>query len=199
MIEHIENKFLKIETKYDILSKSFDESKTKMDLLKEDIENKEKARIILNDVAEKTQTKFVKTVETLVTSALKAVYEKDIQFRFIFERKRNKIECRPAIFENGYFYDIKDGRGGGMVPVISFALRVVLLLLSKKRIRKTIILDEPVKANLSGDMLEKAFMMFEDISKRMGIQLIIITHYRFDADKVFEIGQRNGVSYVELS
>jgi DNA repair exonuclease SbcCD ATPase subunit len=67
------------------------------------------------------------------------------------------------------------------------------------RLRNTIILDEPMRF-LSDDYQEQASKMLKEISDRMGIQFIIITHEQTlseYADKTFQVKLRKGISKVE--
>jgi DNA repair exonuclease SbcCD ATPase subunit len=66
------------------------------------------------------------------------------------------------------------------------------------RNRNTIILDEPLK-NLSADLQEKGSAMLKEISKRLNIQFIIVTHEETltaYADRVFKVRMNKGVSYI---
>ncbi|KKK86498.1 hypothetical protein LCGC14_2762610, partial [marine sediment metagenome] len=67
--------------------------------------------------------------------------------------------------------------------------------------RNVILLDEPLK-NLSQNMQDKASMMLKELSNRLGIQFIIVTHedtLTEYADRVFRVRQsKKGVSYVKV-
>ena len=91
-----------------------------------------------------------------------------------------------------------DASGGGAVDVAAFALRVASWSMQHPRSRATIILDEPMRF-LSTDLQPKASEMLKQLSEKLGLQFIIITHEEEladEADKVFEIRQRKGVSEV---
>lgn len=150
---------------------------TKVEVLKTKSENHTKARWILSEVAKETQKSFQTKVETLVTSAIRAVFEeRPFQFKLIFEQKRNKFECRPVVMEGDNEYEPKDELGGGIIDIISFAFRVVLWHLENPRSRNLFVLDEPMKFVGKGDLLMRAGRMIKEISHRLGFQIIMVTH-----------------------
>ena len=149
----------------------------KVETLKADSERYTKARWILAEIAKETQKNFQVKVESLVTSAIRAVFEeRPFQFKLIFEQKRNKFECKPVIVEGDYEYEPKDELGGGIIDLISFAFRVVLWHLENPKSRNVFVLDEPMKFVGKGDLLMRAGRMIKEISHRLGFQIIMVTH-----------------------
>lgn len=187
-IEEINREFSEIKARKKILQQNLDSLLDKTLSEKEQVELKVKARWVLTEVATLTQKRFKEKVETLVTMAIKSVFDRPFQFFLEFERKRNKMECRPEIKElvNGKYrtFDPTEDMGGGIIDIISFALRIVLWNLEKPRSRNVIVLDEPMK-NL-GKMVSLAGQVLREISHKLDFQLIIITH----EDELIEIADR---------
>ena len=107
------------------------------------------------------------------------------------------MECEPVIFENGNEFVPKDDMGGGILDIISFALRIVLWGLETPKSRNLIILDEPFKQ--CGKLITKACQMVKEISKMLGVQIIMVTHSDelIDiADKSWHVQYTNGMSIV---
>jgi len=191
--------YLKYKTERDFYRKELKNVNKSKKRLKRNIKEEKDVLLIFQEVAAKTQTKFTETVEKLVTMALQDVYDKNFRFKLILERKRSKIECRPTIKEGKFEYDLKTEKGGGLIPIISIAMRIVLWQLMPNRTRNIFILDEPIKCNLGGEMILKTFAMLKSISEKMGVQIILVTHHedlKDIADKVFEVRQENGISYI---
>lgn len=163
-----------------------------------------KAKWVINEVVKSTQETFKRRVEKLTTMAIRSVFDKPYEFKLKFEIKRNKPECRPVIVEDREeFDDLKFDKGGGLFPIISFALRVVMWSLQKPQSRNTLILDEPLKGAVGhdGDLLTKTAMMFKEISSKLGLQLIIITHeplFIEIADRAWRVTNSRGQSRVEM-
>jgi len=155
------------------------------------------ARWVFSEVSQLTQDRFKKHVESLVTMAIRAVFDRPFTFELVFEWKRNKMECRPIIMENGNEFDPENDMGGGIVDIIAFALRIVLWSLESPRSRNIIILDEPFR--FVGDYAALAGKMLKEVSHMLGIQFLMITHEEElaeIADKAYKV-VHNG-QYSEL-
>jgi DNA repair exonuclease SbcCD ATPase subunit len=88
--------------------------------------------------------------------------------------------------------------GGGAVDIAAFGLRLSLWTLPEKRTRGVIVLDEPFRF-LSKDLHAKAGQAIKELSARLGLQFIIVTHentLQESADKIFRVEKRRGVSKV---
>jgi len=158
-----------------------------------------KARWVIAEVVKLTQERFKQRVESLITMVMRSVFNRDFEFELIMERKRNKLECRPIIKENGYEFDPKFDRGGGLIDVVSFAFRLVLWNLEKPKSRNVFILDEPFRFIGKGSMLEKIGKMLKELSEKLIFQIIMITHEKqleSIADKVFYVSYDKGKSCI---
>ena len=154
------------------------------------LENCQKARIIVQTVAEQTQKKIEYHISNLVSMALASVFPEPYEFALRFVQRRNKTEADLLFMKDGNEGDPVDISGGGALDVASFALRVAIW--SIKPTRNTLILDEPGKF-ISRDLQEKFSGMIKHLSTKLGIQFIIVSHVpeiQESADKVFEI--KNG-------
>ena len=158
--------------------------------------NTEDAQRILQLVAQQTQQELEYHVSELVTLALSAVFDDPYEFAIDFEIKRGKTECGLSFIRHEESMNPLDASGGGPVDVTGFALRVSLWALERPRIRPTIVLDEPFK-HLSRNLQPRACEMLKQLSAKLGLQFIMITHSAAlieAADKVFEVDmvQRDG-------
>ena len=143
------------------------------------IDNLNEASWIISEIQKAVQQKSKEKIENLVTMAIKSVYDRPFGFELRFERKRDKMECQPLIYEivNGekeYYDDPENELGGGIVDICSFALRIVLWTMETPRSRNVFILDEPGK-NL-GQLITSFGQMLREISHKLNLQFIIITH-----------------------
>jgi DNA repair exonuclease SbcCD ATPase subunit len=92
-----------------------------------------------------------------------------------------------------------DSNGGGIVDMISIALRVAILEIhSDPRINGPIILDEPGK-HVSEDYVEKMALFLKYLSSHFNRQIIMVTHQQSLSelsDKSFQVLINGGVSCV---
>lgn len=159
-----------------------------------------KARFVITEVTRLTQERFKQRVEFLITMIIRSVFDRDFKFELIMEKKRNKLECRPVIKENGNEFDPKFERGGGLIDVISFAFRIVLWSLEKPRSRNVFVLDEPFRF-IGREMLKKVGKMLKKLSEKLNFQIIMITHEKAledIADKTFYVRYKDKKSFIRI-
>ena len=194
-------RYERLKTKKETLETILELAKDGLLSTEEEYDNHNKARWVLTEVAKATQERFKERVESLTTMAIQSVFDRPFKFILEFERKRNKLECRPIVMEGDNEHVPKDDMGGGIIDVISFALRVVLWSLQQPKSRNTLILDEPMKYVGKGDLLDRAGVMLREISHKLGIQLILVTHEPLlaeIADVAYSVEHKNGKSVVSL-
>lgn len=166
--------------------------------MRQDLTRHEKAREIIREVGLKTQQQLQYHISDITSLALEAVFEKPYELKAEFVQRRNKTECDLLFVRDSLVIDPISATGGGAVDVASLALRIASWSMNRPHSRNVIILDEPLRF-LSSEYREKASAMIKEISEKLGLQFIIITHdptLTSYADKVFEVKIRKGVSQV---
>jgi DNA repair exonuclease SbcCD ATPase subunit len=94
--------------------------------------------------------------------------------------------------------DILDSTGGGAGDIVSFFLRVALLVISGKR--RLLILDEPFKG-VDAERKPIALQVLKELTEDLGIQVICVTHDQkivAIADQVIKVRKDDGKSFVEV-
>jgi len=158
----------------------------------------EKAREIIREVGLQTQQQLQFHISDVTSLALESVFNDPYQLKVDFVQRRNKTECDLKFVREDSELDPLTASGGGAVDVAAFALRIASWSMAHPRTRATIILDEPLRF-LSADNQEKASRMIKELSQRLGLQFIIVTHestLASYADRVFEVSIRKGKSKV---
>lgn len=145
---------------------------------KQDIEL---ARVLIREVGFKTQEQLQYHISDITSLALSAVFEDPYELKVAFVQRRDKMECDLTFTRAGVELDPLNSSGYGAVDVASLALRVASWSMQRPRKRNTIILDEPLKY-LSEDMQVFAGKMIKELSDKLGIQFIIVTHEPLLAD-----------------
>lgn len=178
------------------------EQKTECDAMKKSLElhldNLLKAREVVSKVAQATQEKIEYHISNLVTMALASVFPDPWKLQLRFVERRNKTEA-DLIFIKGdnETDDLLNAGGGGPADIAAFALRIALW-----RIRETapiMILDEPMRF-VSRDLQPKVSALLKELSDKLGIQFIIVSHIPElceCANKIIEIENVNGESIIE--
>jgi len=162
----------------------------------------EEAQTIIQNVAQITQKELEYHVGELVTLAMAAVFEDPYALDVEFVQRRGRTETDLWFSRDGSQVDPMTASGGGAVDVASFALRVALWSLAPKRTRPTLVMDEPLKWLKGGELPEKGARMIKEISERLGLQIIMISHIPDQiegADRRIGVSMRSGVSQLNAS
>lgn len=197
MIEKYRDKLNQTKGKVSALKQEADDYTLKEEENRNRILALEQALVFVQDVAQKTQEQLVLHIQDVVNTALDTCFPDEYEFNLVFEIKRNKTEARLVFMKNGFEIDPMEASGGGVVDVASFALRIAAWSLGKTN--NVICLDEPMKF-LSRDLQPRAGEILQEISKKLGIQFIMVSHVADiiqSADRVFEINLNKGASMVK--
>lgn len=118
-------------------------------------------------------------IESLVTKCLQYVFNTDIKFEIEIEELRNKA--------NAEFYVITEyddmmirtkpelSRGGGVVDIVSLALRIAFLQIHKPPIDGPLLLDEPAK-HVSDEYIYNLGDFLQQTSEMFNRQILMVTH-----------------------
>ena len=177
-------------------------------------EKKEKIQKDMNDINKETDSllelkDFLMSVSanyrdqlcnlftSLVTEALTSIFEKDIRFNIKLYSYRNEPAIDVSVIENNLEVDPQKSCGGGLNDIISFVIKIIFIYLKKSS--RIIILDEPLKF-LSRDYIEQSSNFIHDISKRMNIQIILVSHkpdLEVSCDKLITIEKNENRSIIK--
>jgi len=168
--------------------------------LKRDLQRHEEARIIIQEVGQRTQEQLTFHLSDITSLALAAVFPDPYELQVNFVQRRNKSECDLLFKRNENELDPMDASGGGAIDVTAFALRVASWSMKTPHNNNVIILDEPLKW-VSAEYQEAASSMIKEVSNKLNIQFIIVTHndvLASYADKTFKVikNTKTGVSKV---
>ena len=195
--ENIKLKISDLKTEKDFKVKYLEQEKNKLINLNQELKWATEARIIIQQVALKTQQKLEQRFNQLITNALQIVFPDDnLEFKLTIVRRRNKTECDIDWYENGRL----DGTvGGGVKDVSAFAARIAFWSLNKKA-RPIFFSDEPMKYLHSESYQENFSEMVKMLSTKLGLQHIIVSDqpglygdkkFIVEKGKVREIERRN--------
>jgi len=199
LLNNLENKLKELnkevgslEGQRDLLLSSIDDNQDKVNRLKIAKEQHLKAVEILNLVQKTTRDNIKESFEIVVTHALRYIYSDDYSFELDFNRRGNlgTMDFNIKTPEFTESASPEDTSGGGVLDICALALRMVLLEVSTPKVEGCIILDESLK-HLSKDYLYRASQFLNEINKKLGRQIIFITHQQEfidNAEHSIEIG-----------
>lgn len=158
------------------------------------------AQQILQESAKLTQEHLQYRIGKLVTLAMESVFDDPYRLEILFENARGRTQASVHFMRGDEAVSPLDASGGGAVDVAAFGLQVSLWTLQNPRTRPVLFLDEPLKFLKGGGLPEKGAAMLQDISHKLGIQIIMVSHAPEliqHADKVFQVTKTRGISTVK--
>lgn len=159
----------------------------------------EEAIEIVKVVGLKTQQRLQYEISEITTMALDTVFDDNYILSAEFVERRGKTECDLLLKTDEMAIDPLSASGGGVVDVLSFALRVAAYSMQRPKVRPVLLLDEPF-THLSDQLLPKACLLLKRISEELKVQLVIITHSEIlmdSADTIFQVSKKKGVSQIK--
>lgn len=162
----------------------------------------EKVRILLQQSADHARRQAKEQLETTVTRALQFVFGSSFRFEIeLTEHGGNPSAEFYVVTEwDGKIIRNKpqDARGGGVVDLLSLALRIAMIESMQPRIEGPIILDEPGK-HMSEDYVVPFIELIKSLGETFQRQIVMVTHntdLTESADAAFYVRLNQGRSEV---
>jgi len=198
-LSDVKEKVVKLRATHDVLSAQKRKRERSIQDLRRYSAHVDEAQVVLQTVAQQTQSELEYHISELVTLANESVFDDPYTMKVQFVLRRNKTEADLLFERDGHFINPMDASGGGAVDVAAFALRISLLSLQTPKSADVLILDEPFRF-VSRSLQERASKLLKEISEKLGLQMIIVTHEPTlveHADRVFTVTQKNGISNIQ--
>ncbi|MEE9214905.1 MAG: hypothetical protein V3U54_08945 [Thermodesulfobacteriota bacterium] len=164
------------------------------------IQTHENASIFLQTLSDETRQMIINKMSNIVTDALKQVLDKNLAFEMQLSTERNQVDIKFLVKDTtmNKSYEILNSFGGGLADIVSFPLRVSLLLKWSPQLSRVLIMDETFKAV---DVTNQAFLgeFIRQLSEKLRLQIILVTHsseIASKAHKQFKVNNAKGVSTV---
>jgi DNA repair exonuclease SbcCD ATPase subunit len=163
--------------------------------LAEERNNLERAQAFLQKIAQDTQNQLRFHIKDIVQLCLDTVWPGEVEFDIKFEIKNGRTGAELVFLVDGEEVDPMEADGGGLVQVAAFALRIAVWTLGTTR--NSIVLDEPFVA-LSDNLQPLAAEVIKELSDKLGLQFIMVTHRKEltgIADRIFEVNRKRVGEY----
>lgn len=135
------------------------------------------AQTIIQQTAKLVQEAAHRQFATIVTRCIAAVYKEPYEFRIEFVRKRGRTEAKLQFYRDGELFNPLLESGGGVVDVAAFALRLATILLSRPKLRRVMILDEPFK-HVDKSHIGRVAALLHSLVEELDFQFLVVTHQR---------------------
>ncbi|SJZ31206.1 AAA family ATPase [Selenihalanaerobacter shriftii] len=174
--------------------------KIKVESLTESIDTFEQTRILLQKTSKYAREQARQQIESLVTKALQYIFGPKFSFEIEIEEKRGRPHIDFYVVSSYEDRRLKNNpqtaRGGGIVDVVSLALRIAILESYHPKVAGPIVLDEPAK-HVSDEYLVNVAQFLKHVNQLFSRQVIIVTHKNHLSeigDEAFRIELEKGIS-----
>ncbi|RKD34500.1 ATPase [Thermohalobacter berrensis] len=154
-------------------------NKNELGKIKEELDLLEKVNVLLQKTSEYAREQAKKQIESLVTNCLQYVLDTNVEFKIEIEELYGKPNAEFYVISKYENQEVKtkphQSRGGGIVDIISLALRIAFLQIHKPLIQGPIILDEPAK-HVSEEYIFNVAEFLKQVSEMFNRQIIMVTH-----------------------
>ncbi|WP_017727394.1 ATPase [Halalkalibacterium ligniniphilum] len=195
-------KWLRLDANRQLLLTQRNERQEQLERFQETKDTYEKARVLLQQSAEYAREQAKQQIETLVTNALQYVFGPLFFFQIEIEEQGNKPVAEFYVVTEYEGIRVKtkpqDSRGGGVVDIVTLALRVALIETVQPSLSGPILLDEPGK-HVSNEYAHYLYEFLKSLSTMFGRQILMITHNQHLAesgDRAYYVEIRDGISEI---
>jgi DNA repair exonuclease SbcCD ATPase subunit len=203
-VRGLTDKYQRESGQLELLQTQFKDKQSELQQAQEDIEVWKQVQVLLGKVSEFARRQLQKRIQDTVSAALQAVFEReDITFEIDMHSINNKPSADwKVVSQIGNTFvtgDPYDSRGGGISDVVSLALRLSLLELSRPKPEGPILLDE-VGKHVSKEFAANVAQFIKQYAARTNRQIVLITHQEElanVADVSYKISQYEGISEAE--
>lgn len=178
-IEELKRFVSREEGKRDKILEQLNENKAEGVKIQSNLELLEKVSILFQKTSQFAREQAKIQIETIVTKCLQFVFESNVKFVIEIEELRGKANAEFYVVNEIDDMIIKTkpelSRGGGVVDIVSLALRIAFLQIHKPGIQGPLILDEPAK-HVSEDYIFNVGDFLRHTSEMFNRQVIMVTH-----------------------
>ena len=200
-IKELEKYYTSKKTRMEVMLEETETLKKRREEVQNNIDLLQRVKLLLQESAVYARELARRQIEAMVTHALQFTFGPELEFKVELTERRGQPEADFYVVSKYGGFEVKntpqDSRGGGVVDVISLALRISLLHASRPAIPGPLLMDEPGK-HLSEQFLPNLAQFLKVVSDT-GRQVIMVTHNTYltgAADTVYNVTLEGGKSLV---
>ena len=160
-----------------------------------------KTHAALESIEEALRGGFIAYIEELVSYGISLVFSKKREFKIYYRTRASVPVVDFKIVSDYGESDIYEAQGGGVVNVVSFLLRLILLVHSNPPLARIMFLDESFR-HVSPEYVPAVAQLMKELCARMEMSFVMISHqpaFLDYADRIYELDQRDGVTQISLT
>jgi len=165
------------ELSYDIKAHKslLDSSRLELETSKEQMATLEKAGETLKQIGEHKKKATIEMFERVVTMAVKEVFGFDYRFSIEVSTEKKVLTKFKLLQKDGLELDIMSSCGGGVVDVVAFVLKALMLASIRPQREPIMFLDESF-AHVSSEYVPRVAFLLQSLSKQLNMRFLLVTH-----------------------
>jgi DNA repair ATPase RecN len=184
IVKKFYDKYFYYETNKNILIKEIEEINNKIEKNQKHLVNIEKAVEVIKYLINIKQDKVIEVIEKYVTLSLKKLYDDSYEFKIIKRKMKNKYNIEFKIHNGEYkgFLPLKMTQGRALGEIVAIVIQILFVyFFSKMGYNKMFVVDETI-SGFSSVNHEKVGKLLLDLSKKLKIQIIMVSNIQAIAD-----------------
>jgi DNA repair ATPase RecN len=208
MLQELKNTFQKLNNELyvrlgqrDSAASRLSGHKSRLLVIEQSLDTTAKASLFLQTLSDVTRQQITERISGIVTDALQKVKDPNLEFRMHIVTERNQVEVKFVVHDKttDKEYDIIDSCGGSIADIVTYPLKIALLLKWEPVLSRIMILDENFKFVSVADQ-EPLGEFVRQVSEKLNLQTLLITHSPVISSKghrIFEVAKSGETSKVE--
>ena len=185
----------------DTLQKKLEASKNRVVEIEQTADKLTKTSQFLQTLSDVTRQQIIDRISTIVTDALQKIKDPNLTFKMVLSTGRNQVDVSFVVVEKdtGKELDIIHSSGGTIADLITFPLKVSLLLKWSPQLSRLMLMDEQFKFVAAQDR-EALAEFIRQISEKLNLQILLVTHMpelTARAHRVFGVTKKGSKSLIE--
>ena len=159
----------------------------------------EEVGVILASMEHAWRKGFEEALTSMVSRGLTLVLGEQTRFTLRSKSRGGTPGLEFSLEQGGVEMDIMEAKGGTIVNLVNFLLRLAVILAAQPPLRRVIVLDEAF-AHVSAEYVPALAALIRELCDETNCQVILVTHdpaFADTADVVYEVTQARGVSHYE--
>lgn len=158
------------------LQKQLETLQNTLSTLEAEISNTEEAAVVIGAVETAQQDQLKKKLERLVSYALTVIFERPYRFVVEFDQRGHQTDVTFKVEDEfGNTQSVKDAHGGGILVVVAYILRAIVMMSAQPKLLPIMIDDEPF-VQVSSEYRDRLVEFLQRFAESADVQLLLVTH-----------------------
>jgi ABC-type glutathione transport system ATPase component len=117
--------------------------------------------------------------ENVIGYGISSVFGEEMRFGVRIEAQKSGVKVEFSLVEGGSTESvpIPESFGGGLQELVAVLMRVLVLVMDRPRLRRFLVLDEPL-SHLSERYQCRAAMLLRELCSRLSMTILLVSHER---------------------